>query len=56
MKKLFVAGLMAATLLAGGAMTLHLTGGNVAAAQQASANSKQIVEANFRPGCPSTSN
>lgn len=50
MKKLFVAGLMAATLLAGGAMTLHLTGGNIAAAQQASANSKQIVEAAKKRG------
>lgn len=45
MKKLFVAGLMAATLLAGGAMTLHLSGYNIAEAQQASAESKQIVDA-----------
>jgi uncharacterized protein YdbL (DUF1318 family) len=50
MKKLFVAGLMAATLLAGGAMTLHLSGYNVAEAQQASAASKQIVEAAKKRG------
>lgn len=50
MKKLFVASLMAATLLAGGAMTLHLTGDNVAAAQQATAESKQIVDAAKKRG------
>lgn len=50
MKKLFAAGLMAATLLAGGAMTLHLSGYNVAEAQQASAASKQIVEAAKKRG------
>lgn len=50
MKKLFAAGLIAATLLAGGAMTLHLSGTNVAEAQQASAASKQIVEAAKKRG------
>lgn len=50
MKKLFVTSLMAATLLAGGAMTLHLSGYNVAAAQQANAASKQIVEAAKKRG------
>lgn len=50
MKKLFVAGLMAATLLAGGAMTLHLSGENIAAAQQANASSKQIVDAAKKRG------
>jgi hypothetical protein len=50
MKKLFVAGLMAATLLAGGAMTLHLSGGNAAAAQQSMTASKQIIEAAKKRG------
>lgn len=50
MKKLFVAGLVAATLLAGGAMTLHLSGDNIAAAQQATAASKQIVDAAKKRG------
>lgn len=50
MKKLLAAGLMAATLLAGGAMTLHLTGENVAEAQQGSSQSKQIVEAAKKRG------
>lgn len=45
MKKILAAGLVAATLLAGGAMTLHLTGDNVAEAQQASSQSKRIVDA-----------
>lgn len=50
MKKLFVASLMAATLLAGGAMTLHLSGANVAAAQQSTTESKQIIEAAKKRG------
>ncbi|MGJ8558667.1 MAG: DUF1318 domain-containing protein [Litorimonas sp.] len=45
MKKLFTAGLMAAALLAGGAMSLHLSGYNIAEAQQAQQSSKAIVDA-----------
>ncbi|GHA88186.1 hypothetical protein GCM10009069_08920 [Algimonas arctica] len=45
MKKLFTAGLMAAALLAGGAMSLHLSGYNIAEAQQAQQSSKTIVDA-----------
>lgn len=45
MKKLFVAGVMAVTLLAGGAMTLHLSGSNVAEAQQTLKSSKAIIDA-----------
>jgi uncharacterized protein YdbL (DUF1318 family) len=45
MKKILAAGLVAATLLAGGAMTLHLTGDSVAEAQQTSSQSKRIVDA-----------
>lgn len=50
MKKLLTAGLLAAALLAGSAMTLHLTGDTVAHAQQASAESKQIVESAKKRG------
>lgn len=50
MKKLLISGLTAAALLAGGAMTLHLTGDNVAEAQQASAASKPIVDAAKKRG------
>ena len=45
MRHLFAAGLTAATLLAGGAMTLHLTGDNVAEARQSQQSAKAIVDA-----------
>ncbi|MEM7729544.1 MAG: YdbL family protein [Pseudomonadota bacterium] len=45
MKRLLIAGLSAAAMLAGGSLMLDRTGGTVAHAQEASAESKQIVEA-----------